>query len=160
MVLDSNEKSFELRSESVRNIVGQIPPTLIRYGIVVVVLVLFVLIGVASFVPYCRVICGTATIAELPKPSADSVRLQVQLTMPAANVRANFEGCSIDLKSPNFTINGRILSFNYQRNVVGNNCAEILISSYDIKSIKPSNVDFCILQKHSSVLQYLFWKKS
>lgn len=155
MVSDSNERNFELRSESVRNIVGQVPPSLIRYGITIILLVLFVFVGISLFVPYCRVICGTATIAELPTSLEDSVKLHVQLSMPIADIRTNFENCRIDLKSPDFTINGRIHSFYYQRNVNGNNYADILISRYDIKNLKPSNVDFCILQKHSSILQYI-----
>jgi hypothetical protein len=47
-----NKKEIELRSEKVRNIVGQIPPVLLRRGITIISLVLLVLLVSAYFVPY------------------------------------------------------------------------------------------------------------
>ena len=41
------ERSFELRSEKVRSIVGQIPSSLVRYGITAIAVVLFSLFTVA-----------------------------------------------------------------------------------------------------------------
>ena len=38
------ERSFELRSEKVRSIVGQIPSSLVRYGIATIALVLLCLL--------------------------------------------------------------------------------------------------------------------
>lgn len=46
------ERSFELRSEKVRSIVGQIPSSLVRYGISIIGIVLFVIAVVAYFLPY------------------------------------------------------------------------------------------------------------
>lgn len=49
------ERSFELRSEKVRSIVGQIPSSLVRYGIATIALVLLCLFTVAYFLPYRQV---------------------------------------------------------------------------------------------------------
>lgn len=52
------ERSYELRSEKVRSIVGQIPSSLIRYGITAIGMVLLCLFAVAYFLPinkYIRV---------------------------------------------------------------------------------------------------------
>ena len=46
------EKKIELRSEKVRNIIGRMPPVLVRYGTVMIVAALLVLMGIAAFVPY------------------------------------------------------------------------------------------------------------
>lgn len=46
------EKKIELRSEKVRNIIGRMPPVLVRYGTVMIVAALLVLAGIAAFVPY------------------------------------------------------------------------------------------------------------
>ncbi len=46
------EKPIELRSEKVRNIIGQVPSILLRYGIVIIGLSLLTLIGVSAFIPY------------------------------------------------------------------------------------------------------------
>lgn len=45
-------KQTELRSERTRNIIGQAPPILLRYGIMIIGLSLFLLIGVSAFIPY------------------------------------------------------------------------------------------------------------
>lgn len=42
----------ELRSEKVRNIIGQVPPVLLRYGITIIGLTLLVLVGISAFIPY------------------------------------------------------------------------------------------------------------
>ena len=49
------ERSLELRSEKVRSIVGQIPSSLIRYGITAIGMVLLCLFAVAYFLPYKQV---------------------------------------------------------------------------------------------------------
>lgn len=42
----------QLRSEKVRNIIGQVPPVLLQYGIMIIGVSLLVLIGVSAFIPY------------------------------------------------------------------------------------------------------------
>lgn len=63
----NKEKSIELRSEKVRNIVGQIPSLLIRQGILIIGLVLLVLLGVSAFIPYKETMKITVTLATIPK---------------------------------------------------------------------------------------------
>lgn len=45
-------KPLELRSEKVRNIIGQVPPGLLRYGTAFIGLALCMLVAAAAFVPY------------------------------------------------------------------------------------------------------------
>ncbi len=74
------ERSFELRSEKVRSIVGQIPPSLVRYGIAAIGEVC--LLAVAYFLPYKQVYSGTATIhktATTPVTPADSTNITILL---------------------------------------------------------------------------------
>lgn len=61
------ERSYELRSEKVRSIVGQIPSSLIRYGITAIGVVLLCLFVVGYFLPYKQVYSGTATINRITK---------------------------------------------------------------------------------------------
>ena len=56
------ERNFELRSEKVRSIVGQIPSSLVRYGITAIGVVLLCLFVVVYFLPYKQVYSGTAII--------------------------------------------------------------------------------------------------
>ena len=61
------ERSYELRSEKVRSIVGQIPYSLIRYGITAIGVMLLCLFVVGYFLPYKQVYSGTATINRITK---------------------------------------------------------------------------------------------
>lgn len=46
------ETEIELRSEKVRNLLGEIPSSLVRWGTVVIVAVFLVLLLVVCFMPY------------------------------------------------------------------------------------------------------------
>ena len=43
---------IELRSEKVRNLLGEIPPALVRWGTVIIVAIFLALLLVVCFVPY------------------------------------------------------------------------------------------------------------
>ena len=43
---------IELRSEKVRNIIGQIPPVLLRYGTVIIGVTLAALCMLSMYIPY------------------------------------------------------------------------------------------------------------
>lgn len=45
-------RQVELRSEKVRNIIGQVPPVLLRYGIMIIGASLLALVGISAFIPY------------------------------------------------------------------------------------------------------------
>ncbi|SFL08039.1 hypothetical protein SAMN05216357_11243 [Porphyromonadaceae bacterium KH3CP3RA] len=45
-------KQIELRSEKVRNLIGQIPSVLLRYGISIIGISLLMLLVIAAFIPY------------------------------------------------------------------------------------------------------------
>lgn len=46
------KRQVELRSEKVRNIIGQVPPVLLRYGIMIIGGALLILAGVSAIIPY------------------------------------------------------------------------------------------------------------
>lgn len=47
-----NESNIELRSEKVRNLLGEIPPALVRWGTVIIVAIFLTLLLVVCFMPY------------------------------------------------------------------------------------------------------------
>lgn len=49
---DSKENKIELRSEKVRNLLGEIPPSLVRWGTVIIIAIFLTLLLVVCFVPY------------------------------------------------------------------------------------------------------------
>ena len=72
METQAQERSFELRSEKVRSIVGQIPSSLVRYGTAVIGLVLAVLLAVFYFLPYRKVYSGSAVIPGSTSPPSET----------------------------------------------------------------------------------------
>lgn len=52
MKKNNNSDRIELRSEKVRNIIGTIPPALVRWGIVVIAIIFVMLMLVVFLVPY------------------------------------------------------------------------------------------------------------
>ncbi|MEN6618853.1 MAG: HlyD family secretion protein [Rikenellaceae bacterium] len=64
---DNNKKYIELRSEKVRNIIGQVPPVLLRYGTIIISVVLLLLVIIAAFVPYRKSISINVTIHSTPQ---------------------------------------------------------------------------------------------
>lgn len=62
--MEKEKKQIELRSEKVRNIIGQVPPALLRYGISIIGLAICALIGISAFIPYQPTIETTVTITQ------------------------------------------------------------------------------------------------
>ncbi len=49
--METNDK-IELRSEKVRKLIGDIPPILVQWGIVIIILIFIALIVAIIFIPY------------------------------------------------------------------------------------------------------------
>lgn len=67
--MEDKERTYELRSEKVRSIVGQIPPALVRYGTIILFAVLLVLFGIAYFMPYKQVYSGSISFYNVTEPA-------------------------------------------------------------------------------------------
>ncbi|MBP1638104.1 MAG: hypothetical protein H6Q18_893 [Bacteroidetes bacterium] len=80
-------KHIELRSEKVRNIIGQVPPVLLRYGISIIALTLVVLVGIATFIPYQPSIDTQITATQ---DKAGVVHYSASISQKAMNKRAKF----------------------------------------------------------------------
>ncbi|MCD7978028.1 MAG: hypothetical protein LUG51_13070 [Tannerellaceae bacterium] len=46
---EKRNNNIELRSEKVRNLVGQIPPVLLQYGVMIILFVIFLLVSIIGF---------------------------------------------------------------------------------------------------------------
>ncbi|WP_080903487.1 hypothetical protein [Parabacteroides sp. Marseille-P3160] len=55
-------KPIELRSEKVRNIIGQVPPILLRYGLSIIVIAFIVMILASLLIPYQPSIATQITV--------------------------------------------------------------------------------------------------
>ena len=147
------ERSFELRSEKVRSIVGQIPSSLVRYGITAIGMVLLCLFAVAYFLPYKQVYSGTATVhgATTATP-ADSTDITILLKFE--NKRPdNVNGQIIYLQSPYRTFAGQIQDLSSVRDTLERQEALCRFKSADIKTVENQTVDFQITRTSGNLLQ-------
>ena len=143
---NKQERSFELRSEKVRSIVGQIPSALIRYGITAIGAVLLCLLAVAYFLPYKQVYSGTATIhktATTPVTPADSTNITILLKFE--NKRPDkTKGQMVYLQSPYGTFAGQIRDLSPVRDTLERQEALCRFRVTEIKSVENQTVDFQI----------------
>lgn len=50
--IESKENQIELRSEKDRNLLGEIPPALVRWGTAIIIAIFLALLLVVCYVPY------------------------------------------------------------------------------------------------------------
>lgn len=152
---EQQERSFELRSEKVRSIVGQIPSSLVRYGITAIGAVLLCLLAVAYFLPYKQVYSGTATIHEITIAPTDSTDITILLRFE--NKRPdNVTGQMLSLQSLGGTFVGQIQNLSSIRDTLERQEALCRFKSADIKTIANQTVDFRIVHSSGNLLQKMF----
>ncbi|MGP1461188.1 MAG: hypothetical protein ACTTKF_06385 [Bacteroides sp.] len=146
------ERSYELRSEKVRSIVGQMPSSLVRYGITVIGGVLLCLFVVAYFLPYKQVYLGTATLPPIaPQPQVDSV--EVTLLLRFENKRpAQATGQHIYLQASKCAFEGEITSFSMSRDTLYRQRVKCRFNAAEIQSVENQTVDFRMVYTSGNLL--------
>ena len=146
------ERSFELRSEKVRSIVGQIPSSLVRYGITTIGTVLLCLFAVAYFLPYKQVYYGTATVREINNTPTDSIEIAILLRFENKHLE-NINGQIIYLQSLYGTFAGQLRDLFIVRDTLERQEALCRFKSAEIKSVETQTVDFQIVHSSGNLLQ-------
>lgn len=146
------ERSYELRSEKVRSIVGQMPSSLVRYGITVIGGVLLCLFFVAYFLPYKQVYRGTATLPSIaPQLQADSV--EVTLLLRFENKRpAQATGQRIYLQAPNCAFEGNITVFSVTRDSLYRQRVKCRFNAAEMQFVESQTVDFRMVYTSGNLL--------
>lgn len=103
--MNSQDNGIELRSERARNVIGQIPPTIVRTGIVSIVLVFIFLIAGAAIIPFQPQIKVSAMLKGtpnsfsgevlLPKGSISICSQQLAVRVSPYNTNLNLSGTII-----------------------------------------------------------------
>lgn len=147
------ERNFELRSEKVRSIVGQIPSALVQYGIIAIGAVLLCLLAVAYFLPYKQVYSGTATVHRATTAtSADSMNITILLKFENKHPY-NVNGQMIYLQSPYGMFTGQLRDLSAVRDTLERQKAICRFKSADIKIVENQTVDFQIVRTSGNLLQ-------
>ena len=148
-----DEKNFELRSEKVRSIVGQIPSSLVRYGITIIGIVLLFLFVIAYFLPYKQVYSGVATIREIELGNpTDSAETNVLLRFETKRMN-EAEDEQIDLQTPKGSIEGRLMALSSVRDTLERQEARCRFKTTDIHAMEYQTVDFRIVRSSGNLLQ-------
>lgn len=147
------DKNFELRSETVRNIVGKVPPALVRYGILAIGLVLLILFTIAYFLPYRQVYSGTAVIHAVPRSTTDSVEMIIGLDFgdrrPAPDM---IDKAILHIHSPQGTLSGVLLSLSAMRDTIGVQEASCRLPLTQLQQIEHTKTDFTLTWSNGNLL--------
>lgn len=149
------ERSFELRSEKVRSIVGQIPSSLVRYGIMIVGVVLLCLLIVAYFLPYKQVYSGTAVVHSIvQEQKADSIETTLLLRFEMQRMKkTDIMSQPIYLQTEQGVMAGQLRQLSSIRDTLERQQALCIFLHSDLKQVENQTVDFRIVHSSSNLLQ-------
>lgn len=149
------ERSFELRSEKVRSIVGQIPSSLVRYGTIAIGVVLCVLVGISYLLPYKRVYTGTAIIKPItPNPSMDSVDTSIYLRFETKSIHTEAP-LPIFLSNGVASAEGTIYNISLARDTLERQEGKGRFSVAELKKLENQAIDFRITHTSGSILSLI-----
>lgn len=152
------ERIFELRSEKVRSIVGEVPSSLLRYGITTIGMVLLCFFSVAYYLPYKQVYSGTATVYVISeKKLTDSIDVVILLNF--GEKRPNIQitkDIPITLHSAVGKADGSLWDLSPARDTLGRQEAICRMSLQPFKKMENSGVDFVLTYQSGNLLDYFF----
>lgn len=122
----AEERNIELRSEKVRNIVGEIPPAVDRYGITVIGLVLVVIVAVSMLTPYKETVSFGVRFNPAQSKTEGVAYLETQ------QVRVLHEGIPVTIMVKGEIVEGEIVYVSEKR---VNGKFEVRIRTSDIDEI-------------------------
>ncbi len=99
------EENIELRSEKIRHIIGKVPPGIVRYGIIVITVVVVALFLAAYFIPYPETVNGKVIASGAEKSRIFIPYRYLNKVKDNMKVNVEFEGYDAD-------------SYGYQRGTV------------------------------------------
>ena len=151
---EKQERSFELRSEKVRSIVGQVPSSLTYYGITAIGIVLLCLFVMAYFLPYKQVYSGTAIIKEAAITTSDSTDINILLRFDNKQP-VNVNRQILYLQTSNGTSVGTIRKLSTVRDTLARQETLCRFKTTEIQPLQNQTVDFKLVVSSSSLLQKL-----
>ncbi|MBR8803611.1 hypothetical protein [Porphyromonas levii] len=151
--MKQQERSYELRSEKVRSIVGQIPPALVRYGTIILFAVLLVLFGIAYFMPYKQVYSGTITFYDVSEPTTpayitfgnDKALTKIAEPTPLT-IHLDAQDITVQLRS----IENRRDTLNRYPAII-----EVSMVAQDKSDLQNTTFDFTLVEHRTNLLDHL-----
>ncbi|MBR3303394.1 MAG: hypothetical protein IKI67_04335 [Bacteroidales bacterium] len=149
------EPNIGLRSEKVRNIVGQIPSSLVRFGSLAICGILLCLFTIAYFLPYKRIYIGT-TIVHKVKSKIEADYAEIIILLKFDNQQpSKLSKLPIYLEAPQGTIVGEIIELSPIRDTLNRREAICVFKEIELKNIENQSLDFQIIESKGTLLQQL-----
>lgn len=163
--MEENKKkrndTFELRSEKVRSIVGQVPPVLLRWGISIIGIVLLLLFAVSYYLPYKQIFSGEAVVKAVPETENDSIQLTIFLKFTDRRPNEKtIKGSDIILNasSADCAVVGKMISLSFERDTLGRSESNIKVGRSSVKPLEQSEVNFVLTQTSTNLLEHFLNK--
>lgn len=152
--MEKQEKSYELRSEKMRSIVGQIPPALVRYGTIILFAVLLIIFGIAYFMPYKQVYSGSITFYDISEP-ATTAYISFANNKALTNIDKPIP-LTIHLDTQELTL--QLTSVENRRDTLNRHPSIVVLSPEQegwLLRLQDSTYDFTIVENSSHLLGHL-----
>lgn len=163
--MEENKKkrndTFELRSEKVRSIVGQVPPVLLRWGISIIGIVLLLLFAVSYYLPYKQIFSGEAVVKAVPETENDSIQLTIFLKFTDRRPNEKtIKGSDIILNasSADCAVVGKMISLSFERDTLGRSESNIKVGRSSVEPLEQSEVSFVLTQTSTNLLEHFLNK--
>ena len=153
--------NIELRSEKTRQIIGMVPSGIVRYGTLIITVIITVLLAVSYFVPYPENLQANATVVV----DADG-KLNVRAYILYSHINAIHEGMSAEIEFEGYPsadygyVSATISRIDKNvQNINGQNYFKVYLNSQSNNTIalfEGMNGTANILISNKSVLQKMF----
>jgi len=139
--MENKKQHIELRSEKVRNIMGVVPPLLLRQGATIIGLILVVLVGISAIIPYQKNINVQLHLYSIPSLKIVTAptngvllldNLPTKVTSNSIIAYLQHNNKLLPIKTP---ISGKIISNTYHKTAISK--GELLFV------IIPQNIKIC-----------------
>ena len=139
--MEEKKNTTEMRSEKVRNIVGQMPRRLIPAALSVIAAVLLLCGGIAYFLPYKEVYAGTAVLS-----AGEGGRSVAPLKLRFLDKRPSeaMEGMSLTLLTPEGDFSGELLTLESRRDTLGRQSASVAFDAALPEALYGTETDFTL----------------
>ena len=149
------DERYQLRSEKVRSIIGQVPPLLTRYGITMLAVAVAALLLAARLIPYRQVYRGEAIVYEVPPCDEDSVTLRVRLLLDGElGGKGNIE--RMVLSDPARSVEGRVISLSLRRDTLGYREAAVRFPCVEVAPLAATTLPCTLTTDAGPYLHYIF----
>ena len=129
--------NIELRSEKTRQIIGMVPSGIVRYGTLIITIIIAVLLAVSYFVPYPENLQANATVLV----DADG-KLNVCAYIPYSHINTMHEGMSAEIEFEGYPsadygyVSATISHINQNvQNINGQNYFKVYLNSHSNNTI-------------------------